>query len=192
MLSKLGHNSNHDISFNLHALPSTLSIIWDQHNAHIPIDKSVRQICKAITHSQKLYHWLNHSTMTQIKTATYNQQINFELIAKYFNYNPYNHATSRFLTKFRAWQLKTSNNLLPTMDRLEHLYPKLIRNTINCWLCNAHIETNDHLWTCTRGLHTFIPHLHRYVAELIRFIREHCDQGDTFLEDNIKRNNIFA
>ncbi|GBB97410.1 hypothetical protein RclHR1_02990011 [Rhizophagus clarus] len=151
-LAKAGLTSNHLIKFNRHHLPTNIHIIWDQHHDNITIDHNIRHIAQNISNRQKFYAWLDYKTNTALKIASYDQIINWPLTEKFFNFNPDDRPTSHKLTKFRAWQRKAINNLLPTMDIMSLQYPKLFQDATKCWSCNLHPEMNTSLWLCSINL----------------------------------------
>ncbi|GBB90886.1 hypothetical protein RclHR1_00180024 [Rhizophagus clarus] len=110
---------------------------------------------------------------------------------KFFYFNPDDRPTSHKLTKFRAWQRKAVNNLIPTMDILSQRYPRLFDDALNCWSCNQHLETNESLWLCPINLEVLRPHIVGYTQDLLSYIRRTCDHGDFLLTQEINNNAIF-
>ncbi|GBB94208.1 hypothetical protein RclHR1_02310014 [Rhizophagus clarus] len=118
ILAKAGFTSTHLIEINQKHLPNNIQFIWDQHQDNIVVDQNVRHITRDIGNRQKFNAWLNYTTNTVLKQASFNQQIDWSMTEEFFKYNPHDRPTSHKLTKFRAWQYKMVNNLLPTMDVL--------------------------------------------------------------------------
>ncbi|GBB91969.1 hypothetical protein RclHR1_19460001 [Rhizophagus clarus] len=136
ILAKAGFTSTHSIEINRKHLPNNIQFIWDQHQDNIVVDQNVRHITRDIGNRQKFNAWLDYTTNTILKQASFNQQINWSMTEEFFKFNPHDRPTSHKLTKFRAWQRKTVNNLLPTMDVLYRQYPTLFKDKRSCWTCN--------------------------------------------------------
>ncbi|GES80916.1 ribonuclease H-like domain-containing protein [Rhizophagus clarus] len=190
-LAKTGHTSSHLILLDKHHVPMNIHIVWDQHHDNITIDHNIRHIARDIGNRQKFYAWLDYKTNAALKTASFNQIIDWPCTEKFFNFNPDDRPTSHKLTKFRAWQRKAINNLVPTMDIMSLRYPNLFRDVLNCWSCRLHPETNTSLWLCPINLEVLRPHIVKYTQDLQQYIRQTCDHGDFLLTQEINNNAIF-
>ncbi|GET03546.1 ribonuclease H-like domain-containing protein [Rhizophagus clarus] len=190
-LAKTGHTSSHLIVLDKHHVLMNIHIVWDQHYDNITIDHNIRHIARDIGNRQKFYTWLDYKTNADLKTASFNQIIDWPCTEKFFNFNPDDRPTSHKLTKFRAWQRKAINNLVPTMDIMSLRYPKLFRDVLNCWTCKLHPETNTSLWLCPINLEVLRPHIVKYTQDLQQYIRQTCDHGDFLLTQEINNNAIF-
>ncbi|GES93044.1 ribonuclease H-like domain-containing protein [Rhizophagus clarus] len=191
ILAKAGHTSPHLIEINRLYLPTNIHMVWDQYNDNIAIDHNIRHIAHNIKHCQKFNAWLDYKTNLTLKTASYNRIIDWPLTEKFYHFNLDDHATSHKLTKFRAWQRKAINNLIPTMDILCLRYPKLFNDTNKCWTCGLHEETNDMLWLYPIHIEILRLHIVQYTQDLLVYIRQTCDYSDLFLSQEINDNLIF-
>ncbi|GES99279.1 ribonuclease H-like domain-containing protein [Rhizophagus clarus] len=190
-LAKAGHTSTYLIELNKHHIPTNIHIVWDQHHDNITIDHNIWHITQDIGNRQKFYAWLDYKTNLALKTVSYNQEIDWPLTEKFFNFNPNDRPTSHKLTKFRAWQHKAINNLIPTMDIISLCYPNLFQDVSNCWSCNLHPETNTSLWLCSINLKVLRPHIVKYTQDLLQYIHQTCDYEDFLLSQEINNNAIF-
>ncbi|GBC05593.1 hypothetical protein RclHR1_06300002 [Rhizophagus clarus] len=170
-LAKAGHTSSNLIELNKHHVPTNIHIVWDQHCDNITINHNIHHIAWDIGNRQKFYAWLNYKTNAALKTASFSQIVDWPSTERFFNFNPDNRPTSHKLTKFRAWQRKAINNLIPTMDIMSQRYPKLFQDVLNCWSCNLYPETNTSLWLCSINLEVLRPHIVRYTQDLQQYIR---------------------
>ncbi|GES88098.1 ribonuclease H-like domain-containing protein [Rhizophagus clarus] len=169
--------------------PSTLSpITFSGFCKHFPSSTKAEA---DIGNRQKFNVWLDYTTNSVLKQASFHQQIDWSMTEEFFKYNLHDRPTSHKLTKFRAWQRKMVNNLLPTMDILYRRYPTLFKDKRTCWTCDQHEETNDSLWLCSVNLEILCPHIVQFIQDLKTDIRQTCDYGDSLLEQELNNNSIF-
>lgn len=67
-----------------HLNHQTVTLIW---NEQIPIDRDVRKCLGTISNFKKLEDHLNHSSLKEIKKATFNNIINWSITSKWLNFN---------------------------------------------------------------------------------------------------------
>lgn len=167
----------------------TASIIW---NSELPIDYDIRKAIGTIINYNHIQNDLDHSNLHEIKLATANNLINWHASQKWFHYNSSSEGTSSSATKSLGWKIKSSNNLLPTLDILNRNYPTLIQGCTLCLLCNAMEDSNAHFWSCpalSYDISSVFTHLSQHLFDLLT---RYGDKLTFSIQDSINYSNTFS
>ncbi|CAB5197258.1 hypothetical protein RhiirA5_433836 [Rhizophagus irregularis] len=144
--AKLGHTQPTPTTILHNHLPNqTITLNW---NDEIPLDKDVCKCIGTILNYRRLDNHLNHPSLKVIKDSTKSNLIDWALSSKWFHYNGRNDTTSALHTKDLRWRIKCSTLTLSTLDIMNQNFPLLIKDRMQCLLCDNTIDSNIHLWEC--------------------------------------------
>ncbi|PKK65029.1 hypothetical protein RhiirC2_786709 [Rhizophagus irregularis] len=115
------------------------------------IDKDVHKCIGTILNYRRLDSHFNHPSLKFVKNNTKDFLIDWLLFRKWFHFNGRNDTTSIKHTKDLKWKIRCSTLSLPKLDILNRNFPLLIKDRVNCLLCNEAIESNEHLWICNHN-----------------------------------------
>jgi ribonuclease HI len=126
-------------------------------NNDVIIDRNIRKTLKTLINFRTLENHISHRNLSHVQRMSYNNSINWLYSQRWIKYNPFDRATSLKYSKLVSWRIKTSTSSLPTLDILNRNYPDLLNGFTECFFCHSELESNDHLWSCTKVLELLRP-----------------------------------
>ncbi|PKY23739.1 hypothetical protein RhiirB3_438036 [Rhizophagus irregularis] len=171
-----------------HLSNQAVTLKW---NNEIPIDKDICKCISTILNYRRLDLHLNHPSLKFIKKSTKDSLIDWSLSSKWFHYNGCNDTTSIKHTKDLKWKIQCSTLSLPTLDVLNRNFPLLIKDRVNCLLCNEATESNEHLWICNQNYGTIRNCFVKIGDRLIELIENNGEKQPRSVRDSIRSSNTF-
>ncbi|PKY59604.1 hypothetical protein RhiirA4_482478 [Rhizophagus irregularis] len=171
-----------------HLPHQNITLNW---NEEIPLDKDVRKCIGTILNYRRLDNHLNHPSLNSIKEATKTHLIDWALSSKWFHYNGRNDTTSPLHSKDIKWKIRCSTLTLPTLDILNRNFPLIIKDRINCLLCDTCTESNVHLWECPQLYEKIRNCFVTMGNKLIDLLKLHADKLSLVITDSIKHSKTF-
>ncbi|CAB4403686.1 unnamed protein product [Rhizophagus irregularis] len=171
-----------------HLPHQNITLNW---NEEIPLDKDVRKCIGTILNYRRLDEHFNHPSLKTIKESTKDHLIDWALSSKWFGYNGRNDTTSSLHSKDIKWRIRCSTLTLPTLDILNRNFPLVIKDRMNCLLCDTVNESNIHLWECPQ-LYEKIRNCFIVMGDkLIDLLKIHADRLSLVIVDSIKYSKTF-
>ncbi|CAB4436858.1 unnamed protein product [Rhizophagus irregularis] len=171
-----------------HLPHQNITLNW---NEEIPLDKDVRKCIGTILNYRRLDEHFNHPSLKTIKESTKDHLIDWALSSKWFGYNGRNDTTSSLHSKDIKWRIRCSTLTLPTLDILNRNFPLVIKDRMNCLLCDTVNESNIHLWECPQ-LYDKIRNCFIVMGDkLIDLLKIHADRLSLVIVDSIKYSKTF-
>jgi hypothetical protein len=164
------------------------TLFWD---TNLAIDKNPRKSVKKIIQNQHFESHLSHTNLSHIREAHLKGEINWLWTQLWMKYNPYNRPTSLTLRNRYSWNVKNSTYNLPTLDILQRNYPSIIKNNIQCLLCESTIESNDHLWKCDFSLRTLYRIFSTHWEILLSLLKSNASKLSVLIDDSVKYSQLF-
>ncbi|CAB4409384.1 unnamed protein product [Rhizophagus irregularis] len=144
-----------------------------------------------LSHQNITLNWNEEIPLDKDVQSTKDHLIDWALSSKWFGYNGRNDMTSSLHSKDIKWRIRCSTLTLPTLDILNRNFPLVIKDRMNCLLCDTVNESNIHLWECPQ-LYDKIRNCFIVMGDkLIDLLKIHADRLSLVIVDSIKYSKTF-
>ena len=134
---------------------------------------------------------LSHRNVEYCRTAISSNSIDLYWSRIWLRHNSSDAPTSVKHSKKTGKKYKFLTNTLPTTDILHKHYPNLIEETLDCFLCGHHKESNSSLWLCPAAQDILHNISRRLRSSIINTILTNSAHNKATIESFIDNLNIF-